>query len=79
MGRIAEMSDAEFQAWLASLKGLPSLPELKQGLDTLAAALTALTQRVATLEREVDDLRKRELLRFWENEPQDPGPNGPTA
>jgi cell division protein FtsB len=64
---LADMSEAEFQAYLASLKGLPSLPELKRGIDTLAAALEALMRRVAALEREVDDLRKRELLRFWDD------------
>lgn len=33
------MSEDEFQAWLASLKDIPSLPELKRITDTLAAAL----------------------------------------
>ncbi|HSX79903.1 MAG TPA: hypothetical protein VLQ80_15185 [Candidatus Saccharimonadia bacterium] len=63
---ITTMSEAEFQAYLASLKGVPSLPELKRGLDALAAAFAAMQQRVTALEQEVDDLRKRELLRFWD-------------
>ncbi len=64
---ITTMSEAEFQAYLDSLKDLPSLPELKRGLDALAAAFAAMQQRVSALEHELDDLRKRELLRFWED------------
>jgi len=64
---ITTMSEDEFRAYLDSLKGVPSLPELKRGLDALAAAFAAMQQRVTALEHEVDDLRKRELLRFWED------------
>lgn len=44
-------------------KGLPSLPDLAHGLQTLAA----LTARVEALGQECDALCQRELLRFWES------------
>ena len=57
---------ADLDAMIAQMRRLPSLPEMARLLTGLRQDLTALTARVATLERECQELRQGELLRFWD-------------
>ena len=61
-------SIARLDAMIERAKGLPSLPDLAHGLQTLTQALAALTARVEVLERECEALRQHELLRLWETD-----------
>ena len=63
---------ARLDAMIEVAKRLPSWPEMARTLQTLTQALADLQHRVATLERECDALRQRELLRLWDTEPSEP-------
>ena len=64
-------SIARLDAMIERAKGLPSLPDLAYGLQTLIQTLAALTARVEALEQECEALRQRELIRLWEVEAKD--------
>ena len=61
-------SIARLDAMIERAKGLPSLPDLAHGLQTLTQALAALKARVEALEQECEALRQRELIRLWETD-----------
>jgi hypothetical protein len=64
--RRLDATQAHLTAMAADPQRYPSLPMLARQIQILTAAVAALQQAVMALEQDCQDLRQRELLRFWD-------------